>query len=458
MKKIHLPLLFSILLPVFCNSQSWIPQGQGLLPAGYGIYDLCTVDENIVWALATNELDNSSSDSTLIIKSVNGGANWEVHTLQQLTGRFFVSLAAVNESIAWLSAYSSQGISYFYQTTDGGANWELKYTVPGNFTAQFAPVLKFSDENTGHYVGIWPGKSGKTSDGGTTWSAHSLPNLSNDEYFGVVCPQNWLEVLGDTLWFGTSKRIIRSTNGGQSWQSIYPTFPGNNQINSVAFDHAGNGLAISDVDDDLLPGIAAFLDHTILWRSDDFGATWALMPDVDMPLSSMTIVPGMTKTFVAVSGLWGWYESQVQHSWASAYTTDGGITWIEIDRGIPYSGVDFVSPQTGWVGAVGNYDYGPNKPALFKWNGQFATGVSNLNQIPVVTISPNPAADFIAIQLPEPISRTLEVTLFDSQGSLAKRVFVAAGQTIDVENLTPGLYTLKAVAGERVFAGKFIKQ
>ncbi len=454
MKKIFFPLLYAFLLPVFCNAQSWIPQGQGILPYSFGIVDLSAVDENIVWALASN-IEEINADSALVIRSTNGGADWEVHTLKQLTNQTFVSLAAVNDSTAWLTAYSSQGISYFYQTTDGGANWSLKYTVPGNFTAQFAPVLKFSDEKTGHYVGIWPGKSGKTINGGTTWSAHSIPNFFNDEYWGVACPQNWLEVLGDTLWFGTSKRIFRSTNGGQSWQSVVPDFPGNNQITSVTFDHSGNGLAIADNDLDL-PGIP-FLDHTILWKSEDFGATWTLMPVVDMPLTSMRKVPELEKTFVAVSGLWGWHESAIQHSWASAYTTDGGITWHEIDRGIPYNGVDFVSSETGWAGTVGNYDYGPDKPALFKWNGQFTTSVSNLNQMPPVSISPNPASDFIAVQLPEPIFQPMDISIFDSQGKLINRAFLTGGQLVDVRDLTPGIYAVKVLAGERAYAGRFVK-
>lgn len=456
MKKIFYSLLCVLLLPVFCNAQSWTPQGQGILPYNFGIIDLSAVDENTVWALASI-IDKVSSDSALLIKSTNGGADWEVHPLKQLANRSFVSLAAVNDSTAWLTAYSSRGISYFYQTTDGGADWALKYTVPGSFTAQFAPVLKFSNEQTAHYVGIWPGKSGKTTNGGTTWSAHSIPNFFNDEYWGVACPQNWLEVLGDTLWFGTSKRIFRSTNGGQNWQSIYPDFPGNNQITSVAFDHSGNGLAISDNDLDL-PWITGFLDHTILWKSEDFGATWALMDTVGMPLTSMTRVPEMEKTFVAVSGFGGWYEPLLQHTWVSVYTTDGGITWNEIDRGIPYHGVDFVSPQTGWAGAVGNYDYGPDKPALFKWNGQFTTSVSNPNQMSVLSISPNPATDFIAIQSPELISGMMHLSIFDSQGRLTNRTFVTGGQLIDVSDLMPGIYAVKVVADERAYAGRFIKQ
>ncbi|MBK8562440.1 MAG: T9SS type A sorting domain-containing protein [Saprospiraceae bacterium] len=35
---------------------------------------------------------------------------------------------------------------------------------------------------------------------------------------------------------------------------------------------------------------------------------------------------------------------------------------------------------------------------------------------------------------------------------------LASGQQLDVQALAPGMYSLRVVVGERVFAGKFVKQ
>ena len=78
--------------------------------------------------------------------------------------------------------------------------------------------------------------------------------------------------------------------------------------------------------------------------------------------------------------------------------------------------------------------------------------------MPALSISPNPATDFIAIQSPELISRMMYLSIFDSPGRLANRAFVTGDQLVDVSNLTPGMYTVKVAAGERVYAGRFVKQ
>ena len=70
---------------------------------------------------------------------------------------------------------------------------------------------------------------------------------------------------------------------------------------------------------------------------------------------------------------------------------------------------------------------------------------------------PNPATDFLTLQLPE-TTAPLDVQVFDPQGRLLLRQSLATWQVLDVQGLAAGMYSLKVVVGERVFAGKFIKQ
>ena len=462
MKKINFTLLLVSLFPMLVPAQSphWIPQGQGILPDDYGIMDLSVVDENIVWALASNDFDedgNLGGDPEYIIKSVDGGDSWEVHTLDALSDRNIGSLTAVNGDIAWLSVLDASGTPYFYQTINGGMDWVLRYTVSG--TPNSIPYIKFIDDLRGYFVSSGNSRSGNTSNGGSSWSENDMFTFLSDESYLEAPAPNWLEVKGDTLWFGTNKRMARSIDGGTNWESIFPEFPGNNAITSIAFDDTGYGFAVSDNNLDFWPNDEWYLDYTVAWTSEDFGETWSLPSNINFPINGITYVPGEDKTFVAVSGVWQWFDPQIQLSWASVFTTDGGITWTEIDREIPYQCLGFASINAGWIGSIGDFDYGfapGNKPAVFKWEG-FPVDAKQTQVESEVALSPNPATDFLYLQLPEGITQPIEVSLFDPTGKLMGRQVATTGQAIDLQGLAPGMYWVKAVVGERVYTGKFSK-
>ncbi len=74
-----------------------------------------------------------------------------------------------------------------------------------------------------------------------------------------------------------------------------------------------------------------------------------------------------------------------------------------------------------------------------------------------VRVYPNPATNLLNIRFPETIYDPVKISLFDTQGRLMEQQSISAAQSIDVEGLAPGMYLVKAVAGERVFSGRFTK-
>lgn len=72
-----------------------------------------------------------------------------------------------------------------------------------------------------------------------------------------------------------------------------------------------------------------------------------------------------------------------------------------------------------------------------------------------ITVSPNPATSVVNIQLPEGVTASPTVQVFDAQGRL---VLFSTGQQLDVQVFAAGVYSLRAVVGERVFVGRFVKQ
>lgn len=75
---------------------------------------------------------------------------------------------------------------------------------------------------------------------------------------------------------------------------------------------------------------------------------------------------------------------------------------------------------------------------------------------PPLQITPNPATDLLQIQIND--SEKWDICLYDLQGRLLYRQLVSGSQTIDVGDWPAGLYVLRAVSGERAYAGQFVKQ
>lgn len=75
-----------------------------------------------------------------------------------------------------------------------------------------------------------------------------------------------------------------------------------------------------------------------------------------------------------------------------------------------------------------------------------------------MTISPNPAGDFLQIEVSEKTAAPLAAEVFDAVGQLVLQKRLATGQMLDLQGLAPGVFVLKAVAGEQAYAGRFVKQ
>ncbi len=73
-----------------------------------------------------------------------------------------------------------------------------------------------------------------------------------------------------------------------------------------------------------------------------------------------------------------------------------------------------------------------------------------------IKLTPNPATNFLQIQLNDP--EKWEINLFDLQGRRVFQQMVSGDQIIGLKDWPSGIYTLRAVSGERVFAGKIVKQ
>ena len=77
-------------------------------------------------------------------------------------------------------------------------------------------------------------------------------------------------------------------------------------------------------------------------------------------------------------------------------------------------------------------------------------------------ILPNPAYDFLQVQLPEGVTQISYLSLFDATGKnvtsfITTENFTVKANNIDISHLSSGLYCLSVRAGNKFFTGKFIK-
>ena len=79
---------------------------------------------------------------------------------------------------------------------------------------------------------------------------------------------------------------------------------------------------------------------------------------------------------------------------------------------------------------------------------------------PFMSLHPNPVSDrlYLHFSQPLPSNQPLEVSVFDMHGRVVMRSSISDGQMIEVGDLATGVYTLKVVAEEQVFVGRFVKQ
>jgi photosystem II stability/assembly factor-like uncharacterized protein len=237
-------LLFLFLLMAGSAQGQW---QMVAVPTTASLRGLIAVDEKIVWAAGT---------SGVVLRTVDGGASWQVHPIAVAEKLDFRGIWAFDAStaVAMSSGKAEEGMARIYRTTDGGVHWSLSLETktPGIFFDALAfwdrkRGIVMSDPVKGRFVIF------VTEDGGMTWKQTARENippaLPNEGAFAAS--NSCLTAQGSgNVWFGTGgasvARIFRSNNGGQSWAvAETPMRPSNasSGIFSVAFRDAQHGVA-----------------------------------------------------------------------------------------------------------------------------------------------------------------------------------------------------------------------
>lgn len=457
-------LLFIFFISLFFSStgrsQGWAPQADGVLPDGYWTWALSAVDEQSVWALCYS----AEITDPKLIRTVDGGDTWEVRDLSEFQSYGnAMDIHAISADTIWLVWFGvTSNLKRLQLSVDGGNTWSLK-RIYASGADVLGPALKFGDRESGYMIDPWNIRCNQTADGGASWSGVVMfSGFESGESWGMASPTNWMDARGDTVWWGTSKNIHRSTDNGETWEAFPHGFGGNYQTNSVAFNEHRKGLAISNAQ--LRPSVS-ILNETQVRGSQNGGATWTELPAANISLHSVTHVPGTENTFVGVGGIWKFFapEEAADQQAGSAYTMNGGQSWIIIDN-LPRNAVEFVSPQVGWAGNIPGFDYG-GSPLLFKWDGttlgdEVSTDETSLqtNTFLQPRITPNPF--FASIRIDLSAFRHGRYVLRDISGQAIRQASFY-GQEFEInglDRLSSGFYVLELKGEDFSVSRKVVKR
>jgi photosystem II stability/assembly factor-like uncharacterized protein len=170
------------------GGENWmsIPNGVSVV---YRFHDLYFVDANTGYVCGMEQNDFTS----VILKTVNGGANWTRQDFPNGTG--FVSIFFTNPGTGIVAGLN------VYKTTDGGNTW-LQKQMP--FQGYFK-ALEFTSQSTGYALSA--NRIVKTTTGGEDWFEQAsntsafLEDISfANDHTGFIC--------------GWNGKILKTTDGG----------------------------------------------------------------------------------------------------------------------------------------------------------------------------------------------------------------------------------------------------
>lgn len=230
-------------------------------------------------------------------------------------------VCAVDSKVAWASGNNGT----YLKTTDGGATWHAG-TVPGPEDLDFRDVEAF-DANTAYLLSIGEGGKSriyKTTDGGGHWTLQFV-NTNPKAFFDAMAFGDVSNGIALSDPVDGRFVIIKTTDGGERWrevprENVPPALAG-----EAAFAASGTCLTVQGKD---RVWFGTGGGAARVFRSTDGGNTWRVAATpifTDGPSSGIfSIAFKDAKNGVVVGGD---YRKETEARDNIAVTTDGGRTW-----------------------------------------------------------------------------------------------------------------------------------
>lgn len=394
----------------------------------------------------------ASSYSGRILRSTDAGNSWMETSSFSDPGSSFNSVCFIDANTGWVCSVT--GI--IYRTVNGGNSWQ-KINADAPYQID---KLSFFNANTGYYS---IGKNiYKTTNGGFNWSAMSFLNINSSNVKIDFYDINTAYAYGSFGITNNYSRILKSTNGAMSWDTINCVYNYCTSVTALKFVNEMTGFI--NVNYCLYPmGYMSSMYKTTnkgaSWsflRSDS-GITYNLMDFSDANTGwalknnkvlstydggntwNTQILDGVVNSFNMVNASTGWINT-----WSYGNrlykTTNSGVNWyLQIDLGLSsiYQ-MSFINANTGWVA-------GSDGMIIKTTNGGDLVPLTQLsNQTPyeysLLQNYPNPfnPATVITFSIKAPgkgnLRQNVLIAVYDILGRKAAEIFNGS--------LAPGIYSI----------------
>ncbi|MBN1633093.1 MAG: T9SS type A sorting domain-containing protein [Ignavibacteria bacterium] len=246
-------------------------------------------------------------DSCYLMKTTNGGRNWQSIFIDSLWGS---SIFFIDNNTGFIAGQNPSGI--IMKTTNGGFNW-IKQAE--GFATCFYTVF-FLDHNTGYAGGRWETVV-KTTNGGNNWISKpgTLTGHIRDIYF-LNADTGFAVVHANT--------INKTTNGGDNWIQYY----GNGHIfYRITFVNNNTGYLCSERS-----------GYSFVYKTTNTGENWMYSDSIQARFFSIY--------FLNLNAGYACGDDWVYK------TTDAGINWImQTPSSIYHSwnSIYFLNENTGFI-------------------------------------------------------------------------------------------------------------
>ena len=421
MKRFLITLVFiQILATGF--TQTW---NQLSVPTSENLYD-------IEFPEATSSVGYIGGDNGVLLKTIDGGLSWfnvdyAGINASEFTTLRFVDLEFVSDTVGFATFGYEVGWG-LYKTVDGGLNWSEINPEQSLGTFCYKHTLEVIDEN--HYLvggrACFSGPEIAEFNNGE-WSLKQVASVftNSGEYVKDIKMAGQLGIATTS-----ASEFLRTIDGGQSWSSIASPI-------LLPEDGLTDVIIINDT------VIYAGMNNNgpsnyVFFESTDSGITWSeAFPDEgDMIMYASWHTFGQSNSGVL---------------YASASANNENYMHSSIDGVWSYEPVDEKILSIDSYGLNNTFGVGENGFVIFN-----DSNAGIIEQGIEAKIYPNPASDFITLELDNETATLLKI--YDQLGALLYQTSTNGNKTIDISQYKQGVYTLKLESNTHFSIEKFIKK
>lgn len=376
-----------------------------------------------------NQVGYIAGDSLTILKTTDGGINWTSISHQGLPTQGFTpniqEIEFVNETIGYLTIEND---AWMYKTADGGLNWTQ---VQNNQTNQCYPVSIYLLAEDDLFVGgadCFQGMTINQYQGGN-WNNQQVNAINFDSSRKMID----IEFDGNLgLAAANNDYFLRSTNAGNTWDSINSNIGDGNELTSVyiasndtcyaGYNQSGGGF-----------GILFSTDDGLTWQEDMSSATFYYPAYYGVTENNdgkvyMAAVPSF--------GIGGLIFERIGGQWA----------YFDVDQ--PVYAMDSYGNDVTWAVGDSGYVVVNKDPATLSLNS-----VSTVDE--TIELYPNPTSDLLFWEYD--VSKQNDIQIVDLNGKMVKEVLNATTNSLDLSDLNPGVYVFQLTSENQTFRTRFIK-